>query len=153
MTRFSCLTYLVHEESWCPTVSYDWVNGGSACIIFRHTFFLAWYGLRCIGRVSAILGNVYEINCNTILINDTMIPYMAQPCFPLNSQVLAILFPFATTPAMPHYYLVSQSHGQSNPWHYHLWPHWQNLICSTPTLPQSFAWFRLCRSSKDIVPG
>ena len=85
-------------------VSFNWVNGGSACVFFRHIFFfLAWYGLRCIGRVSAVLGNVYEINCNTILIKDTMILYRAQPCYPLNSQVLVILFPSATTPAMPHY--------------------------------------------------
>ena len=83
------------------------------------------------------------INYNTIPQKDTMIPYMAQPRYPLNSQVLAILFPFATTPATPpeftnryspqygmlsfsfhfmtntpslhHFYLISQSHGQSNP--------------------------------------
>ena len=32
-----------------------------------------------------------------------MIPYMAQPRYPLNSQVLAIFFPFAAIPATPHY--------------------------------------------------
>ena len=32
-----------------------------------------------------------------------MIPYMAQQRYPLNTQVLAIFFPFATTPVMPHY--------------------------------------------------
>ena len=32
-----------------------------------------------------------------------MTPYMAQPCYPLNSQVLAILFLSATIPATPHY--------------------------------------------------
>ena len=32
-----------------------------------------------------------------------MIPYMAQSRQPLNSQVLAIIFPFATIPATPHY--------------------------------------------------
>ena len=30
-----------------------------------------------------------------------MIPYIAQPRYPLNSQVLAIFVPFATTPATP----------------------------------------------------
>ena len=32
-----------------------------------------------------------------------MIPYLAQPRYPLNSQVLAIFFLSATTPATPHY--------------------------------------------------
>ena len=32
-----------------------------------------------------------------------MIPYMAQSRQPLNSQVLAIFFPFANIPATPHY--------------------------------------------------
>ena len=32
-----------------------------------------------------------------------MIPYLAQSRHPLNSQVLAIFFPFATIPATPHY--------------------------------------------------
>ena len=28
--------YLVHEESWCSMVSYDWVNGGSVGVFFGH---------------------------------------------------------------------------------------------------------------------
>ena len=32
-----------------------------------------------------------------------MTPYMAQPRYPLNSQVLAMFFFSATIPAMPHY--------------------------------------------------
>ena len=36
-------------------------------------------------------------------LKDTMITYMAQPRCSLNSQVLAIFFPFTITPAMPHY--------------------------------------------------
>ena len=32
-----------------------------------------------------------------------MTPYMAQPRYPLNSQVLAIFFLSATTPTTPHY--------------------------------------------------
>ena len=32
-----------------------------------------------------------------------MIPCMALPCYPLNRQVLAIFFSFATIPATPHY--------------------------------------------------
>ena len=41
--------------------------------------------------------------CNTIPRKDTMIPYMAQSRYPLNSSVLAIFFPFATIPATPHH--------------------------------------------------
>ena len=43
------------------------------------------------------------ITYNTIPQKDNMIPYMAQSRYPLNSQVLAIFFPFATIPATPHY--------------------------------------------------
>ena len=43
------------------------------------------------------------INCNVIPQKDTMIPYMAQPRYPLNSQVFTTFFPFATIPATPHY--------------------------------------------------
>ena len=55
------------------------------------------------GPVSAILGNGYEIICNTIPIKSTMILYMAQSRYPLNIQILVIFFPFATSPAMPQY--------------------------------------------------
>ena len=43
------------------------------------------------------------ITYNTIPQKDNMIPYLAQSRHPLNSQVLAIFFPFATIPATPHY--------------------------------------------------
>ena len=43
------------------------------------------------------------ITCNTIPQKDTTIPYMAQSRYPLNSQVLASFFPFATIPATPHH--------------------------------------------------
>ena len=43
------------------------------------------------------------ITYNTIPQKDNMIPYLAQSTHPLNSQVLAIFFPFATIPATPHY--------------------------------------------------
>ena len=36
VTRFICPIYLVHEESWCSMFSYDWANGGSVDIFFRH---------------------------------------------------------------------------------------------------------------------
>ena len=48
-------------------------------------------------------GHTRSMNCNTIPQKDTMIPYMAQPCYLLNSQVLVIFFPFATIPATPHH--------------------------------------------------
>ena len=47
--------------------------------------------------------HTWPINCNIIPQKDTMMPYMAQLCYPLNSQALAIIFPSATIPAMPHY--------------------------------------------------
>ena len=28
--------YLVHEKSWYSMVSYDWANGGSVGVFFRH---------------------------------------------------------------------------------------------------------------------
>ena len=43
------------------------------------------------------------INSITIPLKDTMITYMAQPHYFLNSQVLTIFFLFPTTPATPHY--------------------------------------------------
>ena len=43
------------------------------------------------------------ITHNAIPQKDNMIPYMAQSRHPLNSQVLAIFFPFAIIPATPHY--------------------------------------------------
>ena len=43
------------------------------------------------------------ITYNTIPQKDNMIPFLAQSTHPLNSQVLAIFFPFATIPARPHY--------------------------------------------------
>ena len=43
------------------------------------------------------------ITYNTIPQKGNMIPYLAQPTHPLNSQVLAIFFPFATIPVTPHY--------------------------------------------------
>ena len=46
---------------------------------------------------------IWPINCNTIPQKVTVIPYMAQPGYTLNSQVLAIFFHFATTPTLPHY--------------------------------------------------
>ena len=42
------------------------------------------------------------INCNIIPQKNTMIPYMAQPRYHFNSQVLAIFIP-STIPTMPHY--------------------------------------------------
>ena len=41
-----------------------------------------------------------------------MIPYMAPSCYPLNSQVLAIFFPYATIPATPHYLVFTDRHSQ-----------------------------------------
>ena len=35
-TRFICPIYLLHEESWCSIVSYDWANGGSFGVFLRH---------------------------------------------------------------------------------------------------------------------
>ena len=43
------------------------------------------------------------MSCNTIAQKDTMIPYITQPRYPLNSHVLAIFFSFATIPAIPYY--------------------------------------------------
>ena len=40
-----------------------------------------------------------------------MIHYMTQPRYPLNSQVLAILLPFVTIPAPPHYPEFSDWHS------------------------------------------
>ena len=40
-----------------------------------------------------------------------MIPYMAQSRYSLNSQVLAIFFPFATIPATPHYLVFTDKHS------------------------------------------
>ena len=119
---------------------------------------------------------------------NTMIPYMAQSWYPLNSQVLAIFFPFATIPAMPHYPVFINRYSpqcvmltflllfitkhifmtslppqlpprfsiiqsvQSCARH-HPWPLWQNFSDPTPIFLQPCTWFRLCRSSKDNVPG
>ena len=43
------------------------------------------------------------ISCNIIPQKDTVIPYMARPHYPLNSQVLAIFFPSAAMATAPHY--------------------------------------------------
>ena len=51
------------------------------------------------------------ITCNAIPQKDNMIPYMAQSRYPLNSQVLAIFFPFATIPATPRYLLLTDRHS------------------------------------------
>ena len=51
------------------------------------------------------------ITYNTIPQKDNMIPYMAQSRYPLNSQVLAIFFPFATIPATPHYLVLTDRHS------------------------------------------
>ena len=51
------------------------------------------------------------ITYNTIPQKDNMIPYMAQSRYPLNSQVLAIFFPFATIPATPRYLLLTDRHS------------------------------------------
>ena len=51
--------------------------------------------------------NTQPITYNTIPQKDNMIPYMAQSRYPLNSQVLAIFFPFATIPATPHYLVLT----------------------------------------------
>ena len=51
------------------------------------------------------------ITYNTIPQKDNMIPYMGQLRYPLNSQVLAIFFPFATIPATPHYLLLTDRHS------------------------------------------
>ena len=40
-----------------------------------------------------------------------IIPYTSQSRYPLNSQVLAILFPFATIPATPYYPLFTDSYS------------------------------------------
>ena len=47
--------------------------------------------------------HTWQINCNIIPQKDTMIPYVSQPRYPLNNQILAIFFPFATIPATSHY--------------------------------------------------
>ena len=46
--------------------------------------------------------NPPPINCNIIPQKDTVIPYIAQPRYPLNSPVVAIFFPSATI-TTPHY--------------------------------------------------
>ena len=51
------------------------------------------------------------ITYNTIPQKDNMIPYMAQSRYPLNSQVLAIFFPFATIPETPHYLVLTDRHS------------------------------------------
>ena len=57
------------------------------------------------------LAHTQPITYNTIPQKDNMIPYMAQSRYPLNSQVLAIFFPFATIPATPHYLLLTDRHS------------------------------------------
>ena len=47
--------------------------------------------------------NPRPINCNVIPQKDTVMPYIAQPRYPLNSQVLAIFFPSATITTTPHH--------------------------------------------------
>ena len=49
------------------------------------------------------LVHTWPINCNIIPQKGTMIPYMAQPHYLLNSQALAIFFPYSIIPATPHY--------------------------------------------------
>ena len=51
------------------------------------------------------------ITYNTIPQKDNMIAYMAQSRYPLNSQVLAIFFPFATIPETPHYLVLTDRHS------------------------------------------
>ena len=57
------------------------------------------------------LAHTQPITYNTIPQKDNMIPYMGQLRYPLNSQVLAIFFPFATIPATPHYLLLTDRHS------------------------------------------
>ena len=33
---FYCPIYLVHQGSWCAVVYYDWANGDSVSVFFRH---------------------------------------------------------------------------------------------------------------------
>ena len=51
------------------------------------------------------------ITYNTIPQKDNIIPYLAQSTHPLNSQVLALFFPFATIPATPHYPVFFDRHS------------------------------------------
>ena len=134
------------------------------------------------------------ITYNTIPQKDKMIPYTAQSRYPLNSQVLAIFFPFAIIPATPHYLVFTDRHSpqygmltfslhfMTNTFFSTFLPlstspsastlllnHTASPIpCTPPSLtpltknnfsdptpifPQPFTWFKLCRSSKDNVPG
>ena len=43
-----------------------------------------------------------------------MMPYLAQPCYPLNNQVLAIFFLSATTLAAPHYSAFTDRYSPQN---------------------------------------
>ena len=43
-----------------------------------------------------------------------MMPYLAQPCYPLNNQVLAIFFLSATTLAAPHYPEFTERYSPQN---------------------------------------
>ena len=47
--------------------------------------------------------NSRPINGNVISQKETVIPYIAQPRYPLKSQVLAIFFPSATITTTPHH--------------------------------------------------
>ena len=47
--------------------------------------------------------NPQPISCQVIPQKETVIPYIAQPRDPLNSQVLAIFFPSSTTRTTPHH--------------------------------------------------
>ena len=79
-----------------------------------------WFGLQTVNILNHVphsrpsstactktRAHTQPITYNTIPQKDNMIPYMAQSRYPLNSQVLAIFFPFAT----PHYLLLTDKHS------------------------------------------
>ena len=77
-------------------------NFGQCSILAKKGTFLKKGHLKLCTRSTACTKphtHTWPINCNTIPQKDTIIPYMAQPCYPLNGQVFVIFFPFATTPA------------------------------------------------------
>ena len=61
--------------------------------------------------------NPQPISCQVIPQKDTVIPYIAQPRYPLNSQVLAVFFPSASITTTPHHPallidILSPQHGR-----------------------------------------
>ena len=81
------------------------------------------------------------MNCNTIPQKDTTIPYMAQPRYPLNSQVLLIFFPFDTIPATPHHPELTDKYFPQ----YDMLPF--SLLFMTQTFQLSFPHFHLVSQS------